>query len=517
MAWWNMAATQGLYGLLSELVETSPQAEAAIDCSFSLHCTYYQLKDRVDQTAAAWQKLGVEKGSRVLWLGQNSSRVLEGILACARLGAIFCPVNWRQSEAELSFVLQDIEPALVIWQEQEIGERLRALRDQNQGSDQYWLQHDGTDSPYEALLNSAEAELLPETNDDATIDDTVLMLYTAAFAGQPNGALLSHRALMAQSRVFAGLRELDGSYRYLNVGPLFHVATLLETMATFCIGGCNVFIRRADAEDICQAVEQHQCNGAFVLPPIIDSIIEYTADHTINLKSLCVLPGRTEWNELITVDESAWGKFPYGFGQTETFGYASYWMLAPEGVGSMGKASPAVEIAMLDDAGSVLPKGEVGEIAVRGDTVMNEYWRRPELNAQRRSGDWHRCNDLGRLEQDGSISFIGSKQRLIRSAQENIYPAEVENCLKGHPAIAEVGVIGVPDPKWDQSVKAIVVLKEGSDCSEKDIIEFCKDKIASYKKPKAVEFAASLPKAAYALDYDALDEQYGGGGYPGFD
>lgn len=510
-----MTAADGLYEVLSKLAHSQPDALATVDGSFDLRSSYSELKQRVDNTATAWHKLGVSSGSRVLWLGQNSARVLEGILACARLGAIYCPVNWRQSEAELNFLLDDIEPALVIWQQQEIGERLQVLKAKHESTEQLWIQHDGQNSQYEQLLESAKGRTIPELS--VATGEPVLMLYTAAFGGQPNGALLSHRAVVAQSRVFADIRNLNTDYRYLNVGPLFHVATLLETMATFCIGATNVFIRRADAQDICQTVEQEQCSGAFVLPPMIDKIVEYAESNTANLKTLCVLPGRPEWNELVTIDQSPWGKFPYGFGQTETFGYASYRLLAPEGVGSMGKASSATEITMLDDDGNILPRGEVGEISVRGDTVMNEYWRRPQLNAQRRCGDWHRCNDLGRLERDGSISFIGPKQRLIRSAQENIYPAEIENCLLKHPAIAEAGVIGVPDPKWDQSVKAIVVLKEGESASVENIISFCQDHIASYKKPKQVVFAETLPKSDYAIDYEILDREYDGGGYPGFD
>jgi acyl-CoA synthetase (AMP-forming)/AMP-acid ligase II len=177
---------------------------------------------------------------------------------------------------------------------------------------------------------------------------------------------------------------------------------------------------------------------------------------------------------------------------------------------------------MLDDAGLHLAVCEVGVIAVSGAWFLNEYWRRPALNRQRRIGDWHLCNDLGRIEADGTLTFIGPKERMIRSGQENIYPAEVELCLRTHPAIAEVAVIGVPDPKWDQSVKAIVVLAADIDANamenrETGIIEFCKLHIASYKKPKHVTFVAALPKSGAAIDYSSLDRDFGGGGYPGGD
>jgi long-chain acyl-CoA synthetase len=137
-------------------------------------------------------------------------------------------------------------------------------------------------------------------------------------------------------------------------------------------------------------------------------------------------------------------------------------------------------------------------------------------NGDRLRNGWHHTNDLGRREADGSISFVGPKTRLIKSAAENIYPAEVEGCLQRHPAVQEAAVIGVPDAKWDQSVKAIVVLKEGEWVSDEDLIEFCRSEIASYKKPRSVEFVDELPRDGWIVDYDVLDESFGGGGYPGW-
>jgi long-chain acyl-CoA synthetase len=149
--------------------------------------------------------------------------------------------------------------------------------------------------------------------------------------------------------------------------------------------------------------------------------------------------------------------------------------------------------------------------------VSAGYYNRPELNAQRRAGGWHHTNDLGRREADGSITFVGPKTRLIKSAAENIYPAEVEGCIKTHPAVADAAVIGVPDPTWSQRVKALVVVKPdaGAAVDGDAIVEHCRANIASYKKPSIVEFVDAIPRANGAVDYDALDAAYGGGGYPG--
>lgn len=502
-----------LYSICQALAERNDTAPAVTDLSFVSQSNFGELLHRVDRLADGLQARGVSHGKRVLWLGQNSSRVLETLLACARIGAIFCPVNWRQSIVELEFVIDDLEPTVVFWQDQEIGDTIGQLRQFNKplGS---WVQHDGVTSDYEALLAEDNPAQLHST---VASDDPTLLLYTAAFDGQPNGAVLSHRAVIAQSRNYAAVRQLDSSARYLNIGPLFHVATLLETMATFCAGGLNVFIRRAEAATICEAIESQRCNGAFLLPPIIQEIVDYAREHPVNLKTLKTLPASPEWNALITEDDSAWGRTPYGFGQTETFGYATYCALAADAEGKMGKPAVGVQVCALDETGQELPPGEAGEIAVRGDTVMLHYWRRDSLSHERRTNGWHRCNDIGRLEQDGSLTFIGPKTQMIRSGQENIYPAEVENCLKQHPCVADAAVIGVPDPQWDQSVKAIVVLEENANCGEDELIAHCKQHIASYKKPKQVVFVTSLPRKGATPDYGALDSSHGGGGYPGRD
>ncbi len=160
--------------------------------------------------------------------------------------------------------------------------------------------------------------------------------------------------------------------------------------------------------------------------------------------------------------------------------------------------------------------GEAGEICARGTVVHRGYWNRDEVNAHRfRSGWWH-TTDLGRREPDGSITFLGTTTRMLKSAAENIFPAEVENCIEQHPAVREAAVIGVPNTRWAQDVKAIVVLEPDAGVSEQEIIDHCRPRIASYKKPKSVAFAAALPRTVSgARDYDALDKEYGGGGYPG--
>ena len=496
--------------VLRELRRSYPQRTALV-CGDDRY-TYPEMDERVNRLVNALRAGGFGPGGRILWLGQNCHRILEGLLAAAKLGGVFCPVNWRQTAQELQFVIGDVDPQVVLWQEEEIGDAVREARELS-GSKALWLRHDRTgDGTYEGLLASASPADAEEPVDPAL---PVLQMYTAAFAGRPNGALLSHTAILTQDLVMGMLQEISSEYVYLNSGPLFHIATFMTTMATFHFGGTNVFTRRVDAEELCRLIQDERCTGAFVMGPTIEQIVEFNKDGTYDLKSLRGFPGRHEWTDMITVDTSPWARKPAGYGQTEVMGMLTFNALGGEAEGTSGRTSPMAQVRIVDPAGNEVAPGEVGEIVARGPIVMNGYHARPDVNTERQAGEWHHTNDLGRREPDGSVSFIGPKTRIVKSAAENIYPAEVEGCLTRHPAVKEAAIIGVPDKRWGQNVKAIVALKDGATATEDDIIEHCRSSIASYKKPKSVEFVDALPRKGWAVDYDALDERFGGGGYPG--
>jgi long-chain acyl-CoA synthetase len=499
--------------VLREHRRSWPGQTAVVDGDMRL--TYPDLDRRVNRLAHALGAAGVGEGDRVLWLGQNSFRVLETLLAAAKVGAMFCPANWRQSAEELAFVIDDIDARVVLWQQEEIGETVRNARAAS-ASKARWLRHDvpaEAEGSYEGFL-AGESDADP----DIAVDPgaALLIIYTAAFGGRPNGAMLSHTALVTQGMVMGRLAEVDAGYVYLNSGPLFHIGTFMTTLATFVAAGTNVFTRRVDAEELCRLVDAERCTGAFILGPTFHQILEVNRDRRYDLSSLRSSRGNPEWNDMTSPDTSPWARNPGGYGQSEAVGMLTYNTLAaPGAIGSHGRTSPAVQLRIVDEDGVELPDGETGEIAVRGLTVMNGYWNRPEENDRRRRGGWHHTNDLGRREVDGTITFIGPRTRMIKSAAENIYPAEVEGCIAAHPVVAECAIIGVPDPQWTQSVKAVVVLRDGASATSDEIIDHCRSRIASYKKPRTVEFVEKLPRDGWLVDYDALDERFGGGGYPG--
>ncbi|MFE3452812.1 AMP-binding protein [Nonomuraea sp. NPDC059194] len=482
-----------LSDVLSEHARSRPQVTAVVDGGVRL--SYPELHARVTRLAGALAGRGVTAGERVLWLGQNSHAVLELLLACSRLGAVFCPANWRQSTDELRFVVEDLSPAVVVW------ERSQAAAPLATNS---WVED------YAALVEEGGAAEFPDVPDTAP----ALALYTAAFDGRPNAALLSSAALLAHSTSLLVVRQMEPGFTFLNNGPLFHVGTMMFCLATLQIGGTNVFTPSFEAEEVCRLVEAEKVTQAFLFGQMIDAVVAANAESKHDLSSLRFVAHSAEWDEMTTPDDSPWCRSKMGgYGQTEVGGMLTFLGLAPGAAGFAGRPSPLAQVRILAADGSEVAPGEVGEICARGKTLFSGYFARPELNAQKSLYGWHHTGDLGKREPDGTITFIGPKLRMIKSGNENVYPAEVERALKSHPAVADAAVIGVPNARWHQTVKAVVALK--GEASAEELIEHVRGLLASYKKPRHVDFVPSIPKKGFTPDYDALDAAHGGGNYPG--
>ena len=478
------------------------------------------LDRRVDALAAALADRGAGPGERVLWLGQNCHRLLEALFAAARLGAVLCPVNWRQRPEELRFVLEDADPAVVLWQAEEIGDTVAEVRPATaSGPGQPWVGHDDPCAQgYEALVGRRLANGVGRSGRLVDAGEPVLMLYTAAFDGRPNGALLSHTALLAQSVTLRLLEGVGADEVFLNSGPLFHIGTLRRTLAVAHAGGRNVMLRRVAPDELCRLVEAERCTSAFLQRPTMEQLVAHNRGGRYDLSSLRTSPGPPGWDDMVTVVPGP--RVRSGYGQTELAGVVTFALPERPTVG--GLPGPLAAVEVLDPTGAPVPAGQTGEIAVRGPMVMNGYHRRPELTAAKRRHGWHHTGDLGRREADGSISFVGPLRKMIKSAAENVYPAEVEAALRGHPGVSAAAVIGVPDATWGQRVLAVVVPAPAvmvpgaaADTLVDALTEHCRAELAGYRRPRLFELVDELPTRAGAVDYDALDARFGGGGYPG--
>ncbi|QQD17324.1 AMP-binding protein [Spongiibacter nanhainus] len=498
----------GLGDVLREHTRSRPTMTAVVDGEHRL--SWPELDQRVNQLAQYFLANKLDEEGRILWLGQNSFRLLECILASAKIGAMVCPINWRMSAAEIGSVIEDFTPQLVVWQQRDLGDTAEQVRAAARHHCQ-WIAHDGNDdASYESLI-AGQKPVDPEL---AIHSDTpVVAMYTAAFDGKPNAALLSQSAMLYQSLMIAYGYSITDQSSNLNSGPLFHLGTMLATFATFTFGGKNVFIARVDAEQMLKLIEAERVSHAFVAQPTLLQIREINKDGKYDTSSLWSSADAPEWTSpLCMPKDSPFALQARVYGQTEVMGFTTFGFL---GGGGAGRVSPLAQLRIVDAQGNEVPPGESGEIEVRGVQVMNGYYHRDDENQRRYHDGWHRTRDLGKRLEDGSVAFVGPKTTMIKSGVENIYPAEVEGCIRQHPAVAQVCVIGVPDPKWEQNVKALVVLKPDTELTADDVIEHCRQQIASYKKPKIVEFVSEIPCLPDGQpDRKKADELFGGGGYP---
>ena len=478
--------------------------------------SYPELDHRTTRLANALRGAGCGEGGRILWLGQNLDRLFEVVLAAAKIGAVVCPANWRFSIYEMIHAIDDMEPHVIFWQQEEVGDTVSGALAQAacaQGVPQILV--DGTDSDfYEDFLQSGSAE-----DDEAFIDPDLplLQIYTAAISGYPQGALLSHRAILTQSVLFGLLQEIDCDYIFLNSGPLFHVGVWMTTWPTFIFGGTNIFVRRVDAEEICALIDREKITGAYLVGVTQDQMVALNKDGKYSLKSLVGTAHTPEWNQMITLGTSRWHKGLMGYGQSEVTGLITFNCFGSNMQGMFGRASPLAVVRLVDEEGNEVPVGEVGEFAIRGPTVMNGYHQKGGAPQPRiTKNGWHRTTDLGRREADGSFSFVGTNTRMLKSGVENIFPKELEMVINGIDGVTESAIIGTPHDKWIQTVVAIVVREPGASVDEAVVIARCKERLASFKKPTKVIFVDKLPRLASGdIDYRELDERFDGGNYPG--
>jgi acyl-CoA synthetase (AMP-forming)/AMP-acid ligase II len=337
--------------------------------------TWPEFDDRTNRVANMLTDLDVGPGDRVLWLAQSSACFLELLIGCAKVGAMVCPVNWRQTGDELRFVIEDFAPQLIIWQQEEIG---AAVAEARAGAQQRatWLQFDGEgEGSFEhAVLSADDSDVEIEVAADAPL----LVIYTAAIIDRPNGSMLTHRNLLAMGMATARITEADHSSVFLNSGPLFHIGNFqFEAIPVFLHGGTNIFIRRVDAAEVLDLIADERATSAFLMPPTIMEIRELNRELQRDLSSLRPGPFAPVWGDALPPDPTLWGTQPGGFGQTEVSGLAILNGYGGRGLGNAGRPSPLVQVRVLDPDGRECAVGQPGEIVIRGDLVHAGYWNRP--------------------------------------------------------------------------------------------------------------------------------------------
>jgi len=489
-----------LADIVRENSRTFPDATALV-CGDD-RMSYPQVDERVNRTANVLVELGVRSGDRVCWIGLNCHRLFELIFACSKLGAIATPLNWRLTAAEVSGILRDLTPGVVICDGSDEFAEVRAVAHEA-APEAVLAINDGS---YESRLSRAAATDPDKDDDD---EAPVLQIMTAAFAGKPRGALLTSRGIVQQNLLHAAVGNIHPvDDVYLGSGPMFHIGVLLRTFAIFHWGGTNVIVPRTEPDQMCRMIERERCTMAFLFAPTIRQIVELNEDGAYDLSSLTDAGAGVPPQDVAEAWYAMTSCVPpsrpptTGYGTTETVGMVTYEQRPPATSGTFGRPSPAMAVRIVDDRGLEVPAGQIGEIVVRGPQVMAGYFGQPPMDPN----GWRNTGDLGRREADGGVSFLGPNHDMVKTGMENVYPVEVENALRNHPSVTEACVFGLPDPEWGQSVQAVVEVKGDPQPSADELIEFVRDQIASYKKPKAVTVVRSLPRANGFVDRAAAKE-----------
>ena len=471
--------------------------------------TFAGYKQKVDHLACGLQKAGIKKGDRIGIIGKNSLEYFLLYGAAAALGAVVLPINWRLSAEEAVFNLTDCEPVF-LFVDSDYQEMITHAKDQLATVKEYYnlKPPGGNFSDFEALLENGGEFAAP----DVATGDGLVIIHTAAVAGRPRGALLSHGNLISANTHINLLLNLSADDVHLNILPLFHVGGLFMATAGFHAGALNLNMSKFDAGQAVDLIADKKVTFMFDFAPILSSILEEHEKSGKDIKTLQHVPGLEAPAVIEKYQELTGGTFYCMYGQTETSAIAT---MAPysERPGSAGRTIQLADVRLVDDNDQPVPAGETGEIAVKGPMVFKGYWNLPEDTEQAFRGGWHHTGDLGRFDEDGFLWYEGRKaeKELIKPGGENVYPAEVEKAILEHAAVETTVVFGVPDPKWKEGIKAVCQLKTGQTLEAQELIKFVGGRIASFKKPQYVEFVAELPQLKDGgPDRARVKELYGG-------
>ncbi len=485
--------------------------------------SYAGLHDRVARLAAALRGLGLRRGDRVAYLGQNHPAFLETMFATWAVGGIFVPLNFRLAPPELAHQLADAAAAALVYAPA-FASVVAALRGDVAVTHLVALGHPGADRAhgYEDMLAAAAPAWVDQT---VTLDDPCLLMYTSGTTGRPKGATLTHGNIIWNTLNVLVDTDLTSDAVALVAAPLFHTAALnMLSLPVLVKGGTLVIEPGFDPRRALELIARHRVSVLFGVPAMYDAMAAQPEWAGADLSSLRALLCGGAPVPLATIrsylDRGL--SFIQGYGMTE----AAPGVLLLDAAHAQSKAGSAGVPHFFTDVRIVGPDlhdvaaGERGEIIVAGPNVMRGYWNQQDETAQviaHRAQDdtdrWLRSGDIARADEDGYVYVADRVKDVIISGGENVYPAEVESALRAHPAVTDCGVIGVPDERWGEVGRAVVVLRPGAEADEAGILAFLDGRIARYKIPKSVLFAAELPRTATGkIAKKTLRQSYGAGG-----
>lgn len=464
--------------------------------------TFLEMEHRTKQVAGWLQSNHISFDDKVGFILKNGLPFVEVFFGIAMSGAVGVPINFRLTADEIEYIVNNSDSKLLIIDEEYVP-IVQSIRDRITNVETIVVVGSPPEEKgfisYESIFNTPKEYTV---NDNLRDDDGCMIVYTSGTTGRPKGAVLTHKNLCQNGMNMLWEAGIGLNFKQLVVAPLFHIAAMSTLINNCFVEGTSVIHREFDPLAVLETISKEQINAIFLVPAMWNFLFQVPHISNFDLSSVKIgITGGAitpvEIKKRMMQNFSNAGLFD-AFGQTEMSPVTT--CLHPEDTlrkpDSVGRPVINIEVRVVDEEMNDVPIGEVGEIIYRGPTMMKEYYKNPEATAEAFEGGWFHSGDLVRMDDEGFVYIVDRKKDMIISGGENIYPAEIEEVLYTHPDILECAVIGVPDKDWGENVKVYIVLKQEKSLQASDIINYCTKKLASYKKPKEIEFIEQLPRNA---------------------
>jgi fatty-acyl-CoA synthase len=467
----------------------SPNREAVVDANTNRRFTFSQLNTRASNLAAAFVENGIEKGDRIALLAPNDISYIDILFACAKLGAIFVPLNFRLSPVELNYILADCRPSMLFYHRNllDLAEQTNSPNKMDVCSDEFedWV-NDSKSWAWSSLAGRSDR-------------DPWAMIYTGGTTGKPKGVVLPHRSINwnAMNTIISwNLTADDVTLTYL---PMFHTGGLNAlTLPILKMGGKVVLGGQFDAAEAMFLLNKEKCTISLMVPTMYHLLVQHPDFEKTDFPTMKTFlsGGASCPHTIYETFEKRGIAFKEGYGLTEA-GPNNFFIdleNARRKHGSVGKPMMYNMVRIVGDDGCDVGVNVAGELLIQGHHVFDHYWKNEEATKAAMAGGWLHTGDLAKYDDDGDYYILGRKKDMIITGGENVYPLEVENVINQHPAVSEAAVVGLPDEKWGERVTALIVVKKGFTLTEEELREHCLRSLGRYKIPRTTYFVDEIPK-----------------------
>lgn len=477
----------------------NPNKEALYDVEAERRFSFTELNERANRCCAGLLSLGLGRGDRAAILTYNGHPFLESFFGPAKAGIVLMPLNWRLVAEELSFILKDGGASAIIFDADfaPVVEEIHAMGEK--GSDiKHWICIGG-DTPAFAMdyENMLVTNVASEPADKAGEDDNLFIMYTSGTTGHPKGVVHTHRTVFWALLTLCNTAEIHLSDKYMVLLPLFHVGALTPMICSVYKANTLVILRNFDPMKAWSLIESEQINTTLAVPAMLGFMLHVPDFQRFDWTSLRAITSGAAPLPVTTINNymDLGIEIHQVYGMTETCGPAC--LIGPDDarhkIGSTGKSFFHTEVRIADSEGREMPRGEPGEVLVRGPHNMKEYWNRPDATAETLVNGWLHTGDVAVMDEEGFVTIQDRIKDMIISGGENVYPAEIENILLSHPGIADAAVIGQDSAKWGESPLAVIVRKDPALTAE-EVMAHCDGKLARFKLPKGAVFIDMIPR-----------------------